>query len=401
MRILHVLDHSIPLHSGYTFRTQAILEHQRALGWETFHITSSKQVECDVEEETVSGLHFFRTKQPTNFIARIPLLNQIGVISSLRERLFEIVRKVNPDIIHAHSSALNGVAAIQTARKFNIPVVYESRAFWEDAAVDHGTSRPWGVRYRLTRAMETWVFKRADAVTTICNGLKNEIVSRGINDEKVTVIPNAVNAQKFGARHAESSSLKKQLGLEDKVVLGFVGSFYAYEGLSLLLDAMPEVLRGRSDVVLLLVGGGPEEKNLKAQCDALRLNEAVTFTGRVPHELVNAYYDLIDVCVYPRVSMRLTELVTPLKPLEAMAHKRLVIASNIGGHRELIENDVTGVLFEPENVSSLAGVILNTVSSGERWSEFHSAGRRFVEAERSWPNSVSRYKDVYASALSC
>lgn len=140
MRILHVLDHSIPLHSGYTFRTLAILKEQRALGWETFHVTSAKHTGSTAMEEDVEGWHFFRTPKHTNFINRLPILNQVSVIDGLTNRLVELVQSIQPDILHAHSPALNAVPALRVARQLGIPVVYEVRAFWEDAAVDHGTS---------------------------------------------------------------------------------------------------------------------------------------------------------------------------------------------------------------------------------------------------------------------
>ena len=148
MRVLHVLDHSIPLHSGYTFRTASILREQRALGWETFHVTGSKhQGGNDATEETADGLHFYRTAKSTGALAKLPVLNQLEVIHGLEKRLGEIIPQIKPDVLHAHSPCLNAIAAIRAGRKFGIPVVYEVRAFWVDAAVDHGTSTENGLRY--------------------------------------------------------------------------------------------------------------------------------------------------------------------------------------------------------------------------------------------------------------
>ncbi|MDB5839302.1 MAG: rane-anchored group 1 glycosyltransferase protein, partial [Herminiimonas sp.] len=191
MRILHILDHSIPLHSGYTFRTISILNEQRALGWDTSHVTSPKQGECKTMEEESDGWHFFRSNHMAKWLARVPLLNQLSVISSLTRRLTDVAQTVKPDILHAHSPALNALAALRVGRKLGIPVVYEIRAFWEDAAVDHGTSKEGGIRYRLTRALESYAIRHVDRVTTICEGLRGDIVARGIPASKVTVIPNA------------------------------------------------------------------------------------------------------------------------------------------------------------------------------------------------------------------
>jgi PEP-CTERM/exosortase A-associated glycosyltransferase len=298
-------------------------------------------------------------------------------------------------VIHAHSPALNGVAAVGVGRATGVPVVYEVRAFWEDAAVDLGTSRPGGPRYRLTRAMETWVLRRAAAVTTICEGLRNDIVARGIPAERVTVIPNAVDVSRFRLIEERDAVLEAELGLAGKRVLGFIGSFYSYEGLALLVEALPGMLRQAPEIRLLLVGGGNEAERLRRQAADLGIADAVVFTGRVPHDQVARYYTLCDAMVYPRLSIRLTELVTPLKPLEAMAQEKLVVASDVGGHRELIRPGETGVLFAAGDKGSLTTAVLDLVGHEERWPALRAAGRRFVEQERSWPASVMRYKPVY------
>jgi PEP-CTERM/exosortase A-associated glycosyltransferase len=399
MRILHILDHSIPLHSGYTFRTRAIIEQQRAMGWQTFHVTGAKQGATATLVEEVDGLVFFRTSALSGAAARVPVINQLAVISRLEQRLREVIAEVSPDILHAHSPALNGVAALRAGARFNLPVVYEVRAFWEDAAVDHGTSREWGIRYRLSRGLETYVLRRADAVTTICEGLRGEIIGRGIPEHKVTVIPNAVDAQRFSMEGQADPDLQRKLGLDGKIVLGFIGSFYAYEGLPLLLGALPGVLEEMPEVRLLLVGGGPQEAVLHERVDALGLNAIVIFTGRVPHDTVQAYYNLIDVFVYPRLPMRLTDLVTPLKPLEAMAQGRLVLASDVGGHRELIGPGVNGELFTAGDVPGLTAAIKALLRNRERWQSLREGGRHYVESERTWPRSVARYRNVYKGVL--
>ena len=397
MRILHILDHSIPLHSGYTFRTRAILNEQRALGWQTFHITSPKQGRVDSLVEEIDGLVFYRTPELAKNSFSIKGSEQFATVSALKKRLREVVAEVKPDILHAHSPSLNGLAGLSVAREFNLPLVYEVRAFWEDAAVDHGTSREWGPRYRLTRASETYLLKRADAVTTICQGLRDEMIGRGINADKITVIPNAVDVAKFSFQNQPDTQLKAELGLEGKTVLGFLGSFYAYEGLSLLISALPSMLSDNENIRVLLVGGGPQEDNLKQQVADLKLQDHVIFTGRVPHSEVQKYYDLVDVLVYPRLPMRLTELVTPLKPLEAMAQGKIVVASDVGGHKELIKDQENGFLFKSGDGHSLAETVLAVLANKDRWQQVKEKGRQYVENERNWRVSVANYQLVYAT----
>lgn len=395
MRILHILDHSIPLHSGYTFRTAAILREQRARGWETFHLTSEKQIDCNVLEEDADGLHFYRTPRHAGLLRQMPGMNPVAVMLSLADRLREVAAIVKPDILHAHSPVLTALPTLRAGHALGIPVVYEVRAFWEDAAADHGTTKEGSIRYRLTRAMETYAFTHVNAVTAICEGLRTDIIARGIPMDKVTVIPNAVDIEKFSSGGTPDEALKAQLDLTGARLLGFIGSFYAYEGLDLLLAALPSILGRAPDVHVLLVGGGPQEDALKQQAKQLGISDKVIFAGRVPHDQVQRYYDLVDILVYPRHSMRLTELVTPLKPLEAMAQGRLFVASDVGGHKELIRDGETGVLFNAGSGQDLADKVLDLLNKPERWPGMRAAGRLYVETERNWTKSVSNYDAIY------
>jgi PEP-CTERM/exosortase A-associated glycosyltransferase len=395
LRVLHVLDHSIPLHSGYTFRTRAILREQRRLGWETYHLTSPKHSAPSGPEEDVDGLHFYRTPWEPRGLGRLPVLGEVALMNATARRLAEVAAAVRPHVIQAHSPVLDAIPALRVRRRLGIPVVYEVRAFWEDAAVDHGTSREGGLRYRATRAIETYALKHADHVTTICEGLKRDIVARGVPESRVTVIPNAVDLGEFRSGTPVDDELKRALGLAGRTVVGFIGSFYAYEGLDLLVQALPRVLQARPDARVLLVGGGPQEGNLRAAVQAAHLQDKVVFAGRVPHSEVQRYYSVVDVFAYPRRSMRLTEIVTPLKPLEAMAQGQLLVASDVGGHRELIRDGETGILFQAGSAQALAEAILRMLEERASWPQMRAQGRRFVEQERNWARSVARYATLF------
>lgn len=395
MRILHVFDHSIPLQSGYSFRSRAILREQRRRGWETFHVTSGKHGPSAADVETIDGLEFYRTAPPRGILATLPALTQLGILRQLEHRIREVAERLRPDVIHAHSPAITGAAALRAASRMNIPVVYEIRAFWEDAAVDHGTSEAGSLRYRLTRGLESWVATRAGAVFVICTGLRDDLVARGIPAGKVTVIPNAVDAERFQFDLPRDPALAADLGIGERPVLGFIGSFYAYEGIVDLIRALPGVHQVLPELRVLLVGGGPCHDEVVSLVKSLKLSEMVLVTGRVPHHEVERYYSLVDVFCYPRRPMRLTDLVTPLKPLEAMAQGRLVLASDVGGHRELIEHGKNGVMFPAGKIEELALAIKNIFSSRERWSSLKRAGREYVEVARNWPNSIARYEPVY------
>jgi len=397
-RILHILDHSLPLHSGYTFRTRAILRAQIAQGWEVRGLTGLRHFATGPEIEEVDGLIFHRTPGHRTS-GGLPLLGELAEMKALEDAVERLVRVWRPDIIHAHSPVLNAIPALRVARRHGIPLVYEIRAFWEDAAVGNGTGREGDARYRLTRLAETWAARRADALVAICEGLKRDLIARGIPADKIAVVPNGVDMAMFGNPPPPDPALRSQLGLDGAEVIGFIGSFYDYEGLDDLIAAMPALLAERAGVKLLLVGGGPMEDALKAQAAASPASHAIRFVGRVPHDAVETYYSLVDILAYPRKAMRLTELVTPLKPLEAMAQGRLVAASSVGGHRELIENGVTGTLFPPDDPDAIARALASLLGDRAIWAQRRTAARAFVEQERCWSSNVHRYQSVYRKLL--
>ncbi len=396
MKILHILDHSLPMQDGYAYRSYEIIKFQRKkLGYETIHITSAKQGRTNADIESAEGLEFYRTQPVEGMPGTLPVLDQWSVVTSLKKRLREIVQQEKPDILHAHSPALNGLAALSVAREFNLPLIYEVRSFWEDAAVDKGACKEGDLRYRLTRAMETYVLKRADHVVVICEGLRQDISARGIPSDKLTVVHNSVDIENFHTEHDKDLHLADELRLAQGKTLGFIGSFYAFEGLEVLIDAMPLILKSLPDLKLLLVGGGVQDELLKEKTKQLGVQENIVFTGRVPHDQVTRYYNLIDVFVYPRVSMRITNFVTPLKPLEAMAQGGLVIASDVGGHREMVRDTINGLLFHAGSAESLAETCVKMFSHEETWAEFRRQGREYVTTDRNWGNTIEKYADVY------
>ncbi len=392
MRILHVLDHSLPLHSGYTFRTRAILKAQMERGWTVAGVTGPRYHTGDSPFETLDGIDFHRTKQ----MRRLPpVVGELAEIAAFARRIGEVVERFRPDILHAHSPVIDPLAAMRAAKRYGLPLLYEIRAFWEDAAVGNGTGTEGSAKYRAIRGLETWAARRVDAVAVICEGLKRDLIARGIDAGKIMVSPNGVDLHLFGDPVPRDAALAAQLGLEGADTIGFIGSFYDYEGLDDLIAAMPALLAQRPTARLVMVGGGPMEQALRAQAAASSAAHAIHFVGRVPHEQVERYYSLIDLLVYPRKHMRLTDLVTPLKPIEAMAQHRLVAASDVGGHRELIRNGDTGTLFPPDDPAALASAVAGVFADRSGWDAQKMRARQWVETERNWSSNISRYEPVY------
>jgi glycosyltransferase involved in cell wall biosynthesis len=150
---------------------------------------------------------------------------------------------------------------------------------------------------------------------------------------------------------------------------------------------------------VLLLGGGPQDAELRALSTQLGLDQVVHFVGRVPHGDVARYCSAMDIMVFPRISRRLTELVTPLKPLESMAMGKLVAASDVGGHRELIRDGYNGHLFPAGSADALAQCLIERLQTRDAWSQVIANGRQFVERERTWTASVARYRAVYSNAI--
>ncbi|WP_394652492.1 TIGR04063 family PEP-CTERM/XrtA system glycosyltransferase [uncultured Sphingomonas sp.] len=396
MRILHLLDHGLPLHSGYTFRTRAILSAQMRRGHSIAAVTGPRHGDARVPRETIDGIDFYRTAYKPHLPAPI---GELAEIAAFARRIGQVVDEFRPDVLHAHSPVLDALAGLAVSRRRGIPLVYEIRAFWEDAAVGNGTGREGSAKYRATRALEAFAVRRADAVAVICEGLRGDLIARGIDGDKIMVSPNGVDLTLFGEPPARDEALATDLGLSDETI-GFVGSFYDYEGLDHLIAAMPALVARRPHLKLVLVGGGPMEGQLRAQAAASSAADAIRFVGRVAHREVERYYGVIDLLVYPRRHMRLTDLVTPLKPLEAMAQRRLVAASDVGGHRELIRDGVTGTLFAPDDPAALAAAVAGVFEDRATWDGRRAAGRAFVESERDWATNVARYDPVYQKVTS-
>jgi len=400
MKILHILDHSLPLQSGYSFRSQYILQAQRKRDWQPVALTSPKheenwKVPCEREED-IGGVRYYRTGAILN--SSLPFNNEIRLMLALSKRIQEIIELEKPDILHAHSPVLNAIPAVRLGQRLRIPVVYEIRAFWEDAAVDHGTYSEDSWKYRLVRLIETWACRKADHIGVLCRGLKEDLVKRGISPEKITIVYNGIDVEYFNTYEPDAEYLKAW-DLHGKKVVGFIGSMYRYEGLDLLIDAFSELLTTIPDAKLLLVGGGEMESEIKDQVQRLNLTDKVIIPGRISHDRIPGVYALIDVLVYPRYSMRLTELVTPLKPLEAMAMGKALVASDIGGHRELIRNNETGLLFPAGNKIALAESIGSLLKDHALREKIEKQGIEWVRENHTWDKTTSVYAEMYAKAL--
>ena len=392
IRILHVLDHSLPVGSGYSYRSRSIALAQQRRGLEPTVVTSpkhgSEQDGCDI----LDGIKHFRTGSSGG---RLPIVRELLLMRRLAGRIAQVARSERAEVIHAHSPLLNGFPALWAGGRLGLRTVYEVRTFWEDAAVSHGTHSETSLRYRVSRQLETAVLRRVDAVVTICEGIRAEVIGRGVPATRVAVVPNGVGSEWFEAT-PRASALGERLGLGAGPVLGYLGSFSHYEGLPFLIDAMPQIARRVPGIKLLLAGSGRDERAVRDA--ARRAGPSVVLLGRVPQAQVRELYTLLTVLVLPRRRMRITELVTPLKPLEAMAAGIPVLASDVGGHAELIADGRTGLLFKAESGDSLVDQAVRIASDERLRSHLIEGARRWVHEERTWDRTTMGYQSAYQGA---
>jgi PEP-CTERM/exosortase A-associated glycosyltransferase len=394
MTVVQIFDQTTPLVSGYSMRSLAITKALAGLRVPLLVFTSPI-FSYENSEDEFDGVPYVHGKlRAWPLITRLPFIKESLVIRSLTSTI-RCHWHEDTQLIDAHSSVLNGIAGYKTARAYKVPLLYEIRAFWEDAAVDQGKTQEGSWRYNYTRHLETDIARKANRVTVICDGLKKDLMERGIPEDKITVIPNGVDIDRFQPAAEPDQELVTKYRLKGHRVIGFIGTFFRFEGLDLLIKAARAIATRDRNVRFLLVGGGEMAVELQDRVREYGLTDVVLFSGRVPHEDVTRYYSLIDILVYPRISRRITELVTPLKPLEAMALKKIIIGSNVGGIKELVHNDVNGILFEKGNVLDLTDKCEFALRHLDDLQVMASNARQYVEKERTWSEIVKIYLPLF------
>jgi PEP-CTERM/exosortase A-associated glycosyltransferase len=387
--ILHVFDHALPEWSGYSIRSHNVLRALRARGLPVVGVAPSTSA-VRFEEE-VDGVPY----------VRLPHASGLGNLARMLRLYGDLRRQCagrSVALVHAHNPARTGIPALWAARRARLPIVYELHGLWEEAAVGRRRMRPHSVRYRLGRQLETSLMRRVDVLAAISRGLIDEARRRGVAAERIVHVPNCVDAHRFRPRDPDVELVDRH-ALHDKIVLGFIGSFFAYEGIEVLIRAFALLVRQFPAARLLLVGDGDVHGELCAEIERRQLQQHVVMPGRVSHAEVPRYYSICDVLVYPRPRSRLTEMVTPLRPLEAMAMGRAVVASDLGALREMVQHGATGLLVSPDDAAGLAAALATLAADPGLRRRLGEGARRFVVEERDWRSLAGVYEAAYARLL--
>ncbi|MFN7928764.1 MAG: glycosyltransferase [Blastocatellia bacterium] len=402
MKVLHVLDHSLPYLSAYSFRSLYLISQQRQMGIVPVVLTAPSHESEDEGCELLQGVQHHRSRWPDfHYLPQprfIPALRHEAYIAALTKRIIHVAQECEADLIHAHSPAVNGLAARRAAKKLRKPWLYELRYYEQDAAVDSGQTTYYSLRYKFARWLEERTLRQADLAITTSTSMQKELLARGFSSRKLLEVPEGIDTRVFHPRPPDPDLIERHQ-LEGKTVIGFIGSFYKYEGLERLMTVMHYLLRERRDIKLILAGTGEVEAYLRTRVPR-EWSDHFIFTGRIEQEEILRYYSVIDICVYPRLSTRMTELTTSIRPLEAMSMERAVIGSNVGGMAELIRHNKTGFVVETDDKVTLGATISHLVRNPEERRAIGKRARAQIIRQRDWANIALRYADIYQRVLS-
>jgi glycosyltransferase involved in cell wall biosynthesis len=401
-RILHIVTDALPSTSaGYTIRTQEIAVAQRLAGLDP-HV--STRIGFPVTAGAIDG-------RPLVTVDGVPYHRLLPWIMPARmDRLYAahlrlaagLVQRLRPAVLHAASNYANAVIALALRDAAHrgggqLPVLYEVRGFWEDTWLSRHaavTDLKLSDRYTRTRALETHCMTEADLVVTLGEAMREEILERGVDPRRVIIVPNGVSEEFLRPLPGVRDELRRGLGIADnEFAVGLVSSLVAHEGIGTLLQAV-RILRDRGvPARALIVGDGPEGPALKRQAADLGLD--AIFTGRVPSARVRDYHAALDVFVVPRTPDRVCQLVTPLKPVEAMASGLPVVVSGVRALGELVQDGATGLLFPPLDAGALADSLAQLRDSPELRTKLGASARESIARDRTWAHNAARYRAAY------
>ncbi|MGI9093016.1 MAG: glycosyltransferase [Mycobacteriales bacterium] len=404
-RVAYLLHNALPHTSaGYAARTHGLLTNMRAHGWDMHGVTRlgypyDLWQEDDVTQipplDIVDGVPYHHLFGDERIVHKKPLYSYVMAYS---RRVEALLGEQRPAIVHAASNHWNGLCAAVSAAHLGLPSVYEVRGLWE---VTRGSRNPAWVgtgMYRLAARLETEAALRADRTITITGALRDELVARGVPENRILIVPNGVDTRRHVPR-ARDPELAAALGVTGKTVIGYVGSTLDYEGLDMLITAAAAMKTRRADFHVLIVGDGAEWHAFVEMAGRLGVSDVVTFTGRVPHEDIGRYYSLIDIAPFPRLPLPVCEMVSPLKPFEAMAMGKAVVVSSVAALAEIVTDGENGVVFDKGDTTHLTAVLESLLDEPARRRALAENGLRWVREKRDWRSLVSSVESIYEELL--
>lgn len=388
--LAYILGLSLPQDkTGYAMRTQALVSAMQAQGrsvvcltkpgfpWDRGHADAGRQ-------DRVGDIVYHRTGDTTDRPARLP-----ADYLAAEEKVLAALSPLRPKWVMAASNYTTAIPALFAARRLGLSFVYEVRGFWELSRASREPGYMNSVDYRAARDLDGAVAAQADLVFTLNSAMRDDLIGRGVDPGRIALLPNAADTEALRPAPRDAA-LSRRLGLRAEVpVIGYVGSFTDYEGLDDLVAACAGLAASGLDFRLLIVGADPRGESristrLRQMAADLGLADRVILTGLVPPEQVAAWYSLIDIAPIPRRRFPVTELVSPLKPREAMAMGKAVIVSDLDPLAEMVRSGVTGAVFPAGDRHALARVLARLISNPAYRRALGDAARRDVVANHRW-----------------
>jgi len=397
-RVMYIVHHSLPHHSnGYASRTHGLYTGMLAAGIDAICLTRPgypldilRNLESAPSAEIVEGANYLRLPEPR---WTGPGRSR-NYLSDAADTIEEQIRHYKPSCVMAASNYVNALPVLIAARRCGIPMAYEVRGFWEFSKVANNLESEGSLKFRALTLIESRLAAAADMVFTLSQTMKDELIRRKVPADKITLLPNCCDPDTFRPRPRDLTLAAQHDLPEDVPVIGYVGSFVDYEGLDDLTRACVQLRQQGQQFRLVLVGAsdGPLVERIRKIAAEGGLEDWLILPGRVPHDQVEAWYSLIDIAPFPRKPVTVTELVTPLKPLEAMAMEKAVIMSSVGAMAEMVEDGVTGLVFQKGSAQALAGALTRVLADPELSSTLGRQARAFVVAERTWAKMGERVR---------
>jgi len=406
-RILHVLPQSLPSEFGSSIRSKYVVEKQKSFSspfvavYPTF---SFKQIRLGNPAE-INGVKYFY------FIDRSLLRKKLydfrlsrPLITMLHTKIFgtflkDLAFEIKPNIIHAASPYTVGIPSLHLARALNVPFIYEVRNLSEFDVLTGRNFVKGGLRFEYRKRLENYLILKADAVITISECSRKEIISRGVSQHKVFCVLNGIDPSFFRPMQKDKSLLKK-LELKNKFVIGFIGKLKRIEGLELMIKALLSLLKKNRTLIFLIVGDGPEKDVLRKLANRMDLENQILFLGKISFSDIRKFYSIIDLFVVPRIKTKLADLIGPLKPLEAMAMKIPVLGSDVSGIKELIKNEENGYIFKAGSVQDLSEKITKIMENKEKMKIVKENAFNWVIENRNWNRLIYKYDGIYKKVIS-
>lgn len=411
-RICYVLHNSLPYSSGgYATRSQGVATGMRQAGRDVIVLTrpgfpldiTIDPIEMVVPpQDHIDGITYVRTLDPKR-----RGLSMVRYVTAAADAIEQQLRSLRPEIVMAASNHVTALPALVAARRAGLPFIYEIRGLWEITRSSREEEFLDTAAFAVQSLLEARVAQLADRVFTLTEPMREELVQRGVPAEKIQLLPNSCDPERFLPRPRDTA-LAERLGIPPGVpVIGYIGTFVDYEGLEDLALACALLKKRGVDFRLMLVGNenasgtdrGPITEQIARIAASEEIGDCLIMTGRVPHSEVEAYYSLIDIAPFPRKPWPVCEMVSPMKPLEALAMEKAVLVSSVRALTEMITDGKTGSVFEKGNVASLAEKLGALITDPALRAELGRAGRKWVSTERTWQRIGLTLEDTFAQML--